>query len=110
MLAGFALALGLVLALCVGLLAARLRAMQAEMKKLEDQVLMLSIEVKDQDKKIAELRESNAAERPALAPALAQLASGGRSTNLVQAAVLFGGQLLAAYLRRRSRRDSDETE
>jgi hypothetical protein len=80
------------------------------MKKLEDQVLMLSIEVKDQDKKIADLLESRQTERPALVPALAQLASGGRSTNLVQAAVLLGGQLLAAYLRRRSRRDSEETE
>lgn len=102
--------LSFVLALVVGLLAVRLKAMQTEMKKLEDQVLMLSIEVKDQDEKIAELLESSQTERPALGPALAQLASGGRSTNLVQAAVLFGGQLLAAYLRRRSRRDSDETE
>lgn len=94
-------------------LANTMRIMRDQINSLEGQVLRLSVQVQEQEKLIEELQaEAEPANEQlpvaGLLPVVSALASGASLKRMLPSLALFGFQLIAAYLRKRSAKAHSE--
>lgn len=94
-------------------LANTMRGMRDQLNSLEGQVLRLSLQVQEQEKLIEALQAEPEPENDSLPvagilPVVSALASGASLKRMLPSLALFGFQLIAAYLRKRSAKAHSE--